>query len=236
MRKDRVVSEVLGEETVLTPSDLYDKEFRRALFGGYQRLEVDAFLERIADALEPLIRQLKALKAAQEEYKAQIQEHRHMEETLRNALVTSQKFGENLIDSAKREADTLIAAARVERERVESNAARLPVALGQEIAQLQEQRNRLRSEILGILKAHKALLDGLDSAEEAVGNAVFFGFRDAASPDSDNPVAAERAAPASLTDETPGAEQHRAALPGNETDEAPPAADETDEKPTETVP
>lgn len=202
MRKDRVVSEVLGEETVLTPSDLYDKEFRRALFGGYQRLDVDAFLERIADALEPLIRQLKGLKAAQEEYKAQIQEHRHMEETLRNALITSQKFGENLIDSARREADTLIAAARVEHERVEANAAKLPVALGQEIAQLQEQRNRLRSEILAILETHKALLDGLDSAEEAVGNSVFFGFRDGPPPDTDKPAAAEQAAPASLADET----------------------------------
>lgn len=194
MRKDRVVSEVLGGETALTPSDLYDKQFRRALFGGYQPLEVDAFLERIADALEPLIRQLRELKAAQKEYKAQIQEHCQMEETLRNALVTSQKFGENLIDSAKREADTLIAAARVQRERVEADAAKLPVALAQEIAQLQEQRNRLRSEILAILEGHKALLDGLASAEEAVGNSVFFGFREGPPPDTDKPAATEQAA------------------------------------------
>jgi len=182
MRKDRVVSEVLGEESVLTPSDLYNKEFRRALFGGYQPREVDAFLERIADALEPLIRQLRELKAQQEELKAQIQEHRHMEETLRNALVTSQKFGENLIDSAKREADTLIGAARVEQERVEAHASKLPVALAQEITQLQEQRNRLRSDILAALTAHKALLDGLDTGEKAVGDSVFFGFRDEPAP------------------------------------------------------
>ena len=66
---------------------------------------------------------------------------------------------------------------------------------------MQEQRNRLRSEILAILGAHKALLDGLDSAEEAVGNSVFFGFREGPLPHTDKPAATEQAA-AHETDET----------------------------------
>lgn len=177
MRKDRLVSEVLGEESVLSPSELYNKEFHRVVFGGYNNREVDTFLERVADALEPLIRQVRDLKAQVEQYKSSIEEYRQMEETLRNALVTSQKFGENLIESARREADTLIASARSERELREAEASRVPVALAQEIAQLQEQRNRLRADINSILAAHKALIEGTPSAEERLSQPVFFGFK-----------------------------------------------------------
>jgi len=168
MRKDRLVSEVLGEESVLAPSDLYNKEFRRVVFGGYDPAEVDAFLERVADALEPLIRQVRDLKQQQEEHRATIDEYRQMEATLRSALVTSQKFGENLVESARREAEHLVAAARIEKDRLELDAAKLPDELAKEVRRLQEQRDRLRADILAILEAHRALLDAhVDAAGEA---------------------------------------------------------------------
>ena len=52
MRKDKVVAEVLGDETAITPSDLYHTEFKSAVVGGYDKDEVDSFLERVADATE----------------------------------------------------------------------------------------------------------------------------------------------------------------------------------------
>jgi len=165
MRKDRLVSEVLGEESVLAPSALYNKEFRRVVFGGYDPAEVAAFLERVAAALEPLIRQVRDLKQQQEEHRATIDEYRQMEATLRSALVTSQKFGENLVESARREAEHLVAAARMERERLELDAAKLPDTLAKEIRRLQEQRDRLRADILAILEAHRSLLDAHANAK-----------------------------------------------------------------------
>ncbi|NIA13420.1 MAG: DivIVA domain-containing protein [Nitrospiraceae bacterium] len=151
MRKDKLVSEVLGDEAVLTPSDMYSQEFRRAIIGGYRPQEVDAFLERVADVVERINRRVAELKAQQEEA-------RRMEETLRNALVTSQQLGENIIDSAKREAETLIAAAKAEKERMLLQAGKLPESLALEVARLREQRDRLRVEIQSILAAHAELL------------------------------------------------------------------------------
>lgn len=40
MRKDKVVSEVLGEELAITPSDLYNTELKNAIMGGYDKQEM----------------------------------------------------------------------------------------------------------------------------------------------------------------------------------------------------
>lgn len=160
MKQDTVVSEMFGEEAVLTPSDLCAKQFHRSAFG-YHAREVDAYLARVADVLESLIRKVRDLKNLQEEYKTEIEEYRQIEATLRNALVTSQKFGENLIESAKREAETLVEAARIEKDRVLTEAAEIPSALAEEITRLQEQRDRLRRELLAILDTHRTLLESL---------------------------------------------------------------------------
>jgi len=160
MRQNRVVSDVLGKENVLSPSDVLNYDFNRSLIGGYSTGEVDDFLARLADVLENLVQQIRDLKAQLAEQKEELDEHRQMEETLRNTLVTSQKFGENLIESAKREAALLLEAARVEKSRVDAETERVPLLLAQDIRRLQDQRDRLHDDIRSILAAHEALLNG----------------------------------------------------------------------------
>jgi cell division initiation protein len=169
MRENKVVSDVLGKERVLSPSDVLNCEFSRSILGGYSANDVDSFLARVADVLETLIQQIRDLKAQLAEQKEELDEHRQMEETLRNALVTSQKFGENLIESAKREASLLIEAARLEKSRIDSENARLPVILAREITHLQDQRDRLRADIRAILAAHEALLENGGRPEQPPG-------------------------------------------------------------------
>ena len=159
MRENKLVSDVLGKERVLSPSDVLNYEFSRSLVGGYSAGEVEGFLARVADVLENLIQQIRDLRAQVAEQKDELDAHRQMEETLRNALVTSQKFGENLIESAKREASLLIEAARIEKTRIDTENARLPILLANEIARLQDQRDRLRADIRAILAAHEVLLE-----------------------------------------------------------------------------
>ena len=168
MKEDTFVSEVLGEETVLTPSDLYNREFKRAITGGYQPREVDEYLERVADVLETLIRQVRELKEEREESRGKLRKYRDSESALQEALVSSQEIGRNIVEAGKREANALIEEARLEKERQHLEAARIPPALKDEIAQLEVQRNRLRSEMLAILASHRALLDSLVPAEDTL--------------------------------------------------------------------
>jgi len=159
MRKDKVIAEVFGEELTLTPSDLCHHDVGRQLLFGYKRRAMNSLLERAADVLEMLVEQVRDLKTENDELRERLEEHRQMESTLRNALVSSQKFSEEIVESARREAAALLGEARVKRSEALMEAARIPEALAREIRMLEEQQLRFRREMLSVLDAHRHLLD-----------------------------------------------------------------------------
>ncbi|MBI5091578.1 MAG: DivIVA domain-containing protein [Candidatus Hydrogenedentes bacterium] len=174
MKKEKIIQEVFGGEAALTPSDLLSKEFKRAAVGGYNTNDVDEFLEHVADAFEKLIQQVRALKEESEEQRERLEEYRQMEASLRNALVSSQKFGEDVIEAAKREANLLLEEARMKRAQAHLEASKIPLALSQDILLLQQQRNRLRVEMTAILETHRNLLDSLIPQDAAKRPASLF--------------------------------------------------------------
>lgn len=165
MRKDKVIQDVLGDESLLSPSDLYNTAFKNALVGGYDKDEVDEYLERVADSMEALINRVRSLKEELEAQRAKVEEVRDMENTLRNALVTSQKFGENIEESARRQADAVVQEAEAQRERLLLESRRLPEELQREINSLRAERDRLRTDLRAVLAAHSALLMEIPSAD-----------------------------------------------------------------------
>ena len=166
MKKDELISEVLGEEAVLTASDVYNKEFKAALMGGYDRQDVDEFLERIADAFEGMVKHNRALKDELDDGRSTLTEMREMESTLRSALASSQKFNENIAEAARREADALLEQARLAKQRAELEAVELPAGLRQEIEDLKVARNRIRTDLRAVLAAHSALLHDIPTGED----------------------------------------------------------------------
>jgi len=162
MRKDdKIVGELLGDEHAITPSDLFAKQFRRSRFGGYDRSDVDDFLEQVADALENLIVQIRVLKEKNEEQRKKVADLKEVEASLRNALVSAQRFGDDVLDSAKREAHVILEEARLKRAEAQLEVSRVPAALTRDIHILEQQRSRLRVEMMAILETHRKLLDSL---------------------------------------------------------------------------
>ncbi|MCC6490064.1 MAG: DivIVA domain-containing protein [Candidatus Hydrogenedentes bacterium] len=162
MRKDdKVVTEVLGDEHAVTPSDIFSKQFKRRSFGGYDPKDVDDFLERVADALENLIVQVRVLKEKNEEQRKSLQEFRDLEGALRGALVASQQLGDDMRESAKREAHVMLEEAKLKKAQAQLEASRIPTALTRDIHILEQQRSRLRIEMLAILETHRRLIDSL---------------------------------------------------------------------------
>ncbi|MFA6240635.1 MAG: DivIVA domain-containing protein [Candidatus Hydrogenedentales bacterium] len=168
MKKDKVIKEVLGEESGLSPNDLYNKQFTRVTFGGYDRKEVDDYLERAADRIDDLMGQIRALREKLEEQRKQLEEYKDLEATMRNAIVSSQRYGDDIIESAKREAHAVMEEARVRKEQAQLDAMKLPASLQRDIHLLEQQRTRIRVELQSILETHKPLLDSLVPAESNV--------------------------------------------------------------------
>ena len=154
MRKDRVISEVFGDDSLITPSDLYNHGFKRAAVGGYRPEDVDALLYRVADVLESLIQQNREFKEKDEEQRGLLKEYREREKTLHTVLESSQKLGDTIIQAAKREAKVVLDEARLKASRLST-----PAGLSHEILLLKQQRDRLRNELMSILETHRRLLD-----------------------------------------------------------------------------
>jgi len=161
MRRDKVVQEVLGEENVITPSDLCHHEFKRVAMGGYRPEEVDDLLERVADVMENLNEQVRRLKVENESLRERLAEQRASENVMREALVSTQRTSESIIEAARRQADAMIEEAKAERARIRADQARVPETLDNEIRLLRQQRERFRTQFLSLLETHRRLLDDL---------------------------------------------------------------------------
>ena len=79
MSDEKVIREVLGQESVLTPSDIFARQFKRVRFGGYDPRAIDDFLEEAADAIEQLIIQVRTLKDKNEDLRTEMAELKQME-------------------------------------------------------------------------------------------------------------------------------------------------------------
>lgn len=172
MRHDKMVSEVLGQDVALSPSDLMSAEIRGTLFGGYDKAEVEMLLERAANALEQALSENRRLRQQTEDQREQLVQFKEMEATLRSALISSQKYSETLVNSAKAQADALIEEARLIKTRAQSQMAELPGMLREEIQQLKNLRDRTRQDLEAVLRTHEALLKRVAPAEARLETAI----------------------------------------------------------------
>jgi len=174
MRLNKLLSEILGDEHMITPSEFLNPPFKSGLLGGYRKAEVDAFMQRAADAMETLISELRELRSETDRQKKRLEEYRQMEMALRNALTSSQQFSENIIAAAKREAELIREEAIAFKNRTLVEANRFPQEIAAVIEELNRQKKRFRQEMISLLDAHRRLLD-IIAAEESQENpsAVF---------------------------------------------------------------
>ncbi len=216
MRRDKVVQEVLGDENVITPSDLCHHEFKRVTMGGYRPEDVDQLLERVADVMESLNEQVRRLKIENESLRERLAEQRASENVMREALVSTQRTSESIIEAARRQADAIIEEAKAERARIRADQTRVPELIENEIRLLRQQRERFRTQFISVLETHRRLLDDLipppDAASSSISEpaAVSYAARPATGEDADadTPDAAEPNAEDGdiHTDDTPRAD------------------------------
>ena len=102
---------------VLTPLDIHNQEFRRAL-RGYSADEVDDFLDRVVADFEALLKENAQLRQDIEDLRGRVEQYRQLENTLHNALIVAQETAEEVKQSARREAQLIVREAEEEAARM----------------------------------------------------------------------------------------------------------------------
>jgi cell division initiation protein len=88
----------------VTPLDIQQKRFR-VVMRGYERSEVEAFLDVVREEMEGLVREVTELREFHETYADRMKEHREREETLKNTMITTHKLAEDIKESSRKEAE-----------------------------------------------------------------------------------------------------------------------------------
>lgn len=148
----------------LTPVDIRNKEFKKAMFGGYDKNDVDDFLDLVMQEMERLIREAARAQEAAAHLEQKLQEYRNLEETLNRTLIAAQETADGIKANARREAELIIQEARLQAERlVEAGQVKARRIL-QENAELQKQTEMLRINLQQLLHAQLELLERYTAA------------------------------------------------------------------------
>ncbi len=157
----------------LTPLDIHNKEFKTVL-RGYDRNEVDEFLDLIIKDLEQIFKESAELKDRNQTLQEQLEHYHDLEQTLHNALVVAQETAEEVKASAKREAQLIIREAEMKAERLVDEAIAKVRRMTAELDEMRKQAAVFRSRLVNLLKAQLEMLDSEDweELESAAGSAL----------------------------------------------------------------
>jgi cell division initiation protein len=149
----------------MTPIDVQQQQFGKTL-RGYDRREVQRFLDLVAAQLGELNKENIELKSDVRRLEHELAEHRDREETLREAMLTAQRAIDEIREQAKKEAQLVVTEAEVRAEKILHSAHARVTKLIDEINELKRQRVRAIEELRGVLVTHGKLLDCYDIGAE----------------------------------------------------------------------
>jgi cell division initiation protein len=186
----------------ITPVDIQHKSFKKAL-QGYDRADVDQFLDEIIETLEDEAQHRAALQAEIADLKERISHFKAMEESLHNTLVLAQRTADEVKASAHKEADLIREQARLAAEREIANYNDAIAEVRREHQRTLEANEKARSELRSLLMTHLALL------ERAAGPAAAAAAAAVAPAPEPNGEVPGTAAAAAKTTEPPGSDTTR---------------------------
>lgn len=151
----------------ITPFDVHQQQFQ-IRFRGFDIREVDAFLERTADFFDELKQENENLKVEIQRLRQQIQGHLDREQTIKRAMVNSQKALDQMKENARKSGEIIVAEAEIAAEKILHRAHNRLVQLHEDISELKRQRLQIEVQIHSVLDAHAKLLELSKESMKAV--------------------------------------------------------------------
>lgn len=143
----------------LSPLEIQQKQFRLKFFRGMDAKEVESFLQKIADQMSALLKNIDDLKRELEEKGRQLGEHREREQTLKNTLINAQKAVEQMKVNAEKDAKLRVSEAELKAERILNNAHSRLAQIHEDISELKRQRTQFELKMRATIETYQKMLD-----------------------------------------------------------------------------
>lgn len=138
----------------LTPLEVRKKkdDFEREL-RGYDRAQVQSFLEVVAERLEALVRESAQLRERNAQLTEAVESFRSRELAMNEALVSAQQLRGEIQERSEREAELIVREARAQGERLIEEARRRVEAQESALERVRNERDRF-------LRSYRTFLEG----------------------------------------------------------------------------
>ncbi|MBI5871335.1 MAG: DivIVA domain-containing protein [Actinobacteria bacterium] len=142
----------------LTPLDIRHKEFGRSM-RGYKDLEVDEFLDDIADEFERLFNENIDYKDRLESLEEKIEQYRNIEDTLKKTLLSAQQQAEEQKQNAQKESDLILRDAELKSRSIVNDSYAERQKIQRSVSALKQKQEDLRFQLKSVIDAYSKILD-----------------------------------------------------------------------------
>jgi len=149
----------------ITPLDIQQKQFPMKI-RGFDVEEVYAFLEVVREEMEDLLRENASLKESVQRLESQAKEHKDMETTLRETLLTAQQMVEDYKTNARKEAELIVKEAEIRADAIIKQAQEKVIKIHEDIVDLKGIRRHFKEELKRLVENHLKMLE-FDKEREA---------------------------------------------------------------------
>jgi cell division initiation protein len=138
----------------ISPLDIRQQQFTVKLFRGFDKHEVDAFLDDIADDYEVVLRENALLKEQLSTFEERSKGLAEREKALQDALVTTQRLGDEMKAAARRESELHMREAELRGEKLLEGVRSEEAKLRSEIQTLRRTKRQLVEDLRATLERY----------------------------------------------------------------------------------
>ena len=142
----------------LSPVDIRQQQFATKMFRGFDPLEVDAFLDDVAEDYENVLRENVTLREQVGSYEERARGLGETERTLKDTLVATQRVAEERKEGAKRDAQLMLREATLNADKLMEEARAEEAKLRVEIQSLKRLRRQLIEELRATVERYDRTL------------------------------------------------------------------------------
>ena len=148
----------------ISPLEIQKKEFGKSI-RGYNKEEVDEFLDRLLEGYEKIYKENRDLKEQIELFEEKMQNYKEIESTLKNTLVLAEKTAEEVKINAQKEREAVLKQASLQAEKILQRAEQKYNQINNQNEELRRQFYLYKIRFKNFLQSQ---LDYLDTSELSI--------------------------------------------------------------------
>jgi len=145
----------------LTPLDIKRQEFKKVM-RGYDPVEVDTFMDMMANEFEDLLKVQKEMRDRVVELEIQLKDYRQIEKTLQQTLLQAQEATGRTYESARKEAELIVREAEQKGAKIVEQANSDLARMNNEFIQMLARKESLIGRLRVLLSSELDLIKTLD--------------------------------------------------------------------------